>query len=198
MKYIVDESKLTDIADAIRGKTGGTQALTLDQMPTEISGISGASVKGYGYAFDNTVNLEVEVQTDALLICKVESVEGATYGFAMIDGYWTSQNGGIASSFAMCKVLFNFAEETTVTLKCINYAEKGFDYGLISEVDTMLALSSTADSEGVLKSFKDSNLSTVVNVPVTIPAGEHFLCIKFRKNSSINSNKDSLRFVVTL
>ena len=31
--------KLTAIADAIRGKTGGTEALTLDQMPTEIAGI---------------------------------------------------------------------------------------------------------------------------------------------------------------
>lgn len=31
--------KLTAIADAIRGKTGGTDALTLDQMATEIAGI---------------------------------------------------------------------------------------------------------------------------------------------------------------
>jgi hypothetical protein len=31
--------KLTAIADAIRGKTGKTDALTLDQMATEIVGI---------------------------------------------------------------------------------------------------------------------------------------------------------------
>lgn len=31
--------KLTAIADAIRDKTGGTEALTLEQMPTEIAGI---------------------------------------------------------------------------------------------------------------------------------------------------------------
>lgn len=43
MKYIVDEARLTDIANAIRGKTGGTQALTLDQMPVEIASISGGS-----------------------------------------------------------------------------------------------------------------------------------------------------------
>lgn len=41
MKYIVDEARLTDIANAIRGKTGGTQALTLEQMPVEIASISG-------------------------------------------------------------------------------------------------------------------------------------------------------------
>ena len=32
-------NKLTAIADAIRGKTGGTDPLTLDQMATEIAGI---------------------------------------------------------------------------------------------------------------------------------------------------------------
>jgi hypothetical protein len=32
--------KLTNIADAIRNKTGGTEALTLDQMVTEIDGIT--------------------------------------------------------------------------------------------------------------------------------------------------------------
>jgi hypothetical protein len=31
---------MTAIADAIRGKTGKTQALTLDEMATEIQGIS--------------------------------------------------------------------------------------------------------------------------------------------------------------
>ena len=31
--------KLTAIANAIRGKTGGTEAMTLDQMATEIAGI---------------------------------------------------------------------------------------------------------------------------------------------------------------
>jgi hypothetical protein len=31
--------KLTNIADAIRGKTGGTKKLTLDQMPLEIASI---------------------------------------------------------------------------------------------------------------------------------------------------------------
>ena len=32
-------SKMTAIADAVRGKTGGTEKLTLDQMATEIEGI---------------------------------------------------------------------------------------------------------------------------------------------------------------
>lgn len=43
MKYIVDEARLVDIADAIRGKTGKTDGITLEQMPIEIGGISGGS-----------------------------------------------------------------------------------------------------------------------------------------------------------
>jgi hypothetical protein len=39
-KYVVDSSSLTAVADAIRGKNGGTDPLTLDQMAEEISGIS--------------------------------------------------------------------------------------------------------------------------------------------------------------
>lgn len=35
------DSALTDIANAIRTKTGGTDPLTLEQMPSEIEGISG-------------------------------------------------------------------------------------------------------------------------------------------------------------
>lgn len=41
--------KLGNIADAIRGKTGKTDAMTLDQMVTEIEGISGG---GNGLAYD--------------------------------------------------------------------------------------------------------------------------------------------------
>lgn len=42
--------KLTDIADAIRGKTGKTEEMTLDQMPLEIAGI--VSGGGGGLAYD--------------------------------------------------------------------------------------------------------------------------------------------------
>jgi hypothetical protein len=39
MKYVVDSESLTAIADAIREKTGKTESLTLDEMPTEVASI---------------------------------------------------------------------------------------------------------------------------------------------------------------
>lgn len=41
--------KLTAIADAIRGKTGKTEEMTLDQMATEIAGITGGGGDGLPY-----------------------------------------------------------------------------------------------------------------------------------------------------
>ena len=49
-KYIVEGVKLSAIADAIRGKTGGVEAMTLDQMPLEIAGIQTGG--GGGLAYD--------------------------------------------------------------------------------------------------------------------------------------------------
>lgn len=54
--------KLTAIADAIRGKTGKTDGLTLEQMPTEIDGISvgEAITDGTGVTFGNENGVPVE------------------------------------------------------------------------------------------------------------------------------------------
>lgn len=41
MDYLIDGVQLTTIADAIRGKTGKIDTMTVDEMPDEISGISG-------------------------------------------------------------------------------------------------------------------------------------------------------------
>lgn len=54
------DSALTDIADAIRTKTGGTDPLTLEQMPGEIEGIqSGGLDPGTGgYIIGDGLKLE--------------------------------------------------------------------------------------------------------------------------------------------
>lgn len=44
MKYAIDETTLTGIADAIRGKTGGTDPILTEDMATQIEGITGGGV----------------------------------------------------------------------------------------------------------------------------------------------------------
>ena len=41
MNYIITDTQLTNIANAIRAKTGKSDMITVDEMPDEISGISG-------------------------------------------------------------------------------------------------------------------------------------------------------------
>lgn len=54
-KYIVDESRLISIADAIRDKTGKTEEMTLEQMATEISEIeTGGSINMNWFNDGNT------------------------------------------------------------------------------------------------------------------------------------------------
>ena len=45
-------AKMTAIADAIRGKTGGTSPLTLDQMAAQIASIASGGGGGDGLAYD--------------------------------------------------------------------------------------------------------------------------------------------------
>jgi hypothetical protein len=121
-------------------------------------------------------------------------VEGAAYGFELnANGYYESKNKGISNSYALCKLVLNNATGKTVYLDCINYAESSYDYGLISKVDTPLSLSNSADS-GVLKSFRGSQSASIQSVSLGTQSGTFY--IKFIKDSSVNSNNDTLQFKV--
>ena len=67
--------KLTAIADAIRGKTGKTDGLTLDQMPGEIAGIQGG---GGGVFTDGNLLFSEAIVT-------VEAGNGVTNHLNLLD-----------------------------------------------------------------------------------------------------------------
>ena len=49
MKYVVEDTSLVAVADAIRAKTGKSDPLTLAQMPTEIESIEGGGASGLSF-----------------------------------------------------------------------------------------------------------------------------------------------------
>lgn len=122
---------------------------------------------------------------------------GVAYGFEKTsDGYYTSTNKNKASSFSYGKFVFNSDKEQTITLRCISYGQSAYDYGIISEVGYSLGQNNSADSTNVLKTFKNASSASVVNVSVSIPAGESFITFKYIKNASTNSNGDYFKIAV--
>ena len=133
----------------------------------------------------------------------VVAVPDATYGFELnSEGYYVSKNYHIKNSAALCKVVFDVPYETQVRLDCINSGENNFDYGIISQLDKTLTTNINDDggtgTTNVLKNFKGSNSTNVQTVTLTVPAGEHFIYIKYRKDSSNDTDNDTLQFKVNL
>lgn len=128
----------------------------------------------------------------------VESIDGATYGFTLnSDEYYESQNKGIHSSYAICKLNITSDGIHNLYLDCINSGENNYDFGILSNVDTTLTLDYSVDSTNVFKSFKGLSSTSVQTVDYGIlTEGEHYIYIKFRKDGSASSGNDSLQFKV--
>lgn len=121
------------------------------------------------------------------------------YGFVLNDtGYYESNNNGVDNSYALCKLSFVMSEIGDLDFEVIDYAESNYDFGIFSNIDTTLASSNSADSTNVYKSYKGlSSSSTQTLTYSNIPVGEHYIEIKYRKDSSSSQSNDSLQFKVT-
>ena len=131
---------------------------------------------------------------------EVVAISGASYGFALnSNGYYESNNKGVDNSAAVCRVNIHAAKACTVTFKCINYAESNYDYGLLGVIDKELNTGYSDTSTNVQKSFKGSSKSSVQTYAYTnVAAGDHFIDVKYRKDSSHSSNNDTLQFKVEI
>ena len=129
----------------------------------------------------------------------VEAVDNATYGFALnSNNYYESGNKGVNSSYAICKLNVYSTGTVNLYLDYINYAESYYDYGILSNVDTTLASSSSADSSTkVFKSFKGLSKASVQTVDYGIlEEGDHYIYIKFIKDGAGSRYNDTLQFKV--
>lgn len=128
----------------------------------------------------------------------VEPIENTNYTFTLnSNNYYESNNKGENNSFAICKVNIDALIPCTMVVDCINFAENNYDYGILSLLDTELTLSSTADSQSnCAMIFKEKSMETIQSVTYTIPAGKHFIYVKFIKDVSQHTNNDSLQFSI--
>lgn len=98
----------------------------------------------------------------------------------------------------MAKVDFHVPVSATITFSLINYAESTYDYGLLSDIDTTLALNYSADTSNVYWSGKNNNSASVQTVTYQMSAGDHFIYVKFFKDQYTDENNDSLQFKVSI
>lgn len=176
--------KLTSVLSKINTKLvekGATEAATLNDVDSKLDEIS-------------TGNISVDGSF------QVVAVDGAAYGFEkQADEYWKSTNKGASNSCSVCKVVFNMNTGGTAVFDCINYAEASYDYGIIGKVDTELSITNIDDtSSNIAKSFKNSNSSSVQTYSMVISSGEHFVYVKYRKDSSKDENDDMFKFKVSI
>ena len=130
----------------------------------------------------------------------VSDISGATNKFALnSNGYYESNNKGVNNSAAVCRVNIHAAKACTMTFKCINYAESSYDYGLLGVIDKAQNTGYSDTGTNVQKIFRGSSTASVQTYAYTnVAAGDHFIDVKYRKDSSQSSNNDSLQFTVEI
>ncbi|MBR6515933.1 MAG: hypothetical protein IKT40_03665 [Bacilli bacterium] len=124
----------------------------------------------------------------------INSKEGATYGFSLSSNVLTPGNKGVHNSFAYAKLTFNMPEKGTLELVVSQSSEKNFDFGLISNLDTELVKDYNDLTTNVLYSAKGLDGSHTITFE-DVPKGEHFITIKYRKDTSQNTGSDTFNIV---
>lgn len=126
----------------------------------------------------------------------VHTPSGASYGFALnANGFYESTNKGISNSASVAQVDFYTDGTKKILVECINYGESNYDFGILSNIGASLTLTSAADTTNVKKSFKGSQSASIQTVDYgTVAAGNRSFYIKYRKDTSVDSNNDSLQF----
>lgn len=129
----------------------------------------------------------------------VENVAGAAYGFNLnAAGYYESGNKGQNSTAALAKVVMTAPSQTTIEFSFINYAEQGYDYAVFGAIDKELTttIDDAAGQYVLACNTGSNNTPDVQTLRYTVPAGDHFIVVKFRKDSSQSTYNDSLQFKI--
>lgn len=132
-----------------------------------------------------------------------------SYGFALSNGYYVSQNKGVNKTAAVCRISFVLPVASTVTFTYINYAEESYDFGVFGNLDTALSTDYySAGSSGATitdSSYKLACNSSTHNKSSTqtltysnVSAGEHYIDVKFSKDDATAENNDTLQFQVAI
>lgn len=125
----------------------------------------------------------------------VEDIAGSAYKFTLnSNNRWVSQNKGYHNSAANCLVRFENPRGQTVRLHYRCFAETSCDYGLVAPINVMAGLGYNDVASNSITLQTSSGTFSYVDLT---SAKSGFFHIKYRKDGSVNSNEDNLRFYIT-
>ena len=141
----------------------------------------------------------------------IATAPGASYGFNFNSstGYYVSTNNGLASSASVARVSFDLPVRCLVTIQYINYAEANYDFSVFGKVDTTLSTTGWTSSQSGGDTTTDSGLeqlrcntssynsSNTQTLTYEIPAGSHYIDVKYGKDQASDANNDSLQWKIT-
>lgn len=160
-------------------------------------------------ALDNGVDITSQlvggVPTNTYTV--TTQVQGASYGFNLnsSSGYYVSTNNGVSKSASVARLNLDFESDCLLTIQYINYAEENYDYGMFGKLDTTVSTngltarsgsSSPDDSTSNYELARCTNSSSAQTITYSVPAGEHYIDIKYGKDDASDSGNDSLQWKV--
>ena len=192
------------ITETITSTSGTVEVISATAVNSNVHSITttGASIKVtlYSTSSNKTVSATIKVtyvvcfsNIPAYNVVQVSTTASQQFKLNS-NGYYESQCKNINSGWSLCKVEFNIAGN--YTLQCISYGENNWDFGILSTINNTLEASNKIDSANVKKSFKGAASSSVQNVSYSGVKVGDYIYVKYRKDTSVNKNNDSLQFKV--
>lgn len=199
---------LADVADAIREKEGSSEPIKAGEFSNRIRNLSSGGSGGPGVV-DGVLTISKEVfvpevpAKEGVMINSIENIEGppgyTNYGFELNEetGYYESNNKSKGNTYSLCKVTFTVPYTMNVIWDVISNGESNYDFGIFSKIGKTLDFSASEDTDTsiVYQSYKGKASAEVVQLTYeNVEAGEYFITVKYKKDSSGDNGYDSLQF----
>lgn len=189
-KVIFGGDTIIDLtADSVTPETLAVGVTAHDKSGTKITGTMEAGSGGGSH--DSCIPFTAD------FLYTFATVPDANYGFALNrDGYYESQNKGIPSSCAFCRLNFKVFNACTIQLNGQCYSQSYSDMGYFGKIDTALSTDATTESSANYKYRFGGGTAGWTTTSYEVEPGEHFIDIKYMKNATTDAGYDVMRFEV--
>lgn len=183
-------------------------SISLDEEKNMLLSFTRNEEVTYNITEDMTITIEEEttgtstqinlslffMDNDILCEYSVSNPAGYEFVYNEDDDYYYSSNTGIHNSYSLAKVTF-VTNTGKLYVDCTGQGESNCDFGIVSNLDTVLTSSNATDNAtAVKKSFAGlGTYSQTVEFDID-DENEHFIYIKYRKDGSVNTGSDNLKF----